>query len=254
MSECLRYQHPEVCEHLAAQYVAGHLSPLVRRRMEKLLRITPPLRQAVAEWSESLAPIHNDVPPMQVPDQTWESLQNRLFVPTTDKTSAIESNGIVSAAVNLWKWLGLGSALASLMLLVFVITQPANTDWKARGADYLAPMQAATSTSAEDVVFVISGYQGEAPGESFLTLQWSKNAAPAPKQELHLWAEDRETHAFTYLGTLPEPGSAWSLPKQGWQALINSSRLLVNTNSGQLDPGQLVFQGPCLQLKEWAQS
>ncbi|WP_020410042.1 hypothetical protein [Hahella ganghwensis] len=253
MSECVRYKNPEVCDHLAAQYVAGHMTPLVQKRMETLLRVTPQLRQAVADWSDSLSPLQADLPSMQPPAQTLENLQKRLFQETSREShrSATESRSF-SPSNMIWKWLGLGSALASLMLLVFVVTQPAGTEWKARGADYLAPMQA--MTNADDVVFVISGYQGTASGKSFLTLQWSKQADPAPEQELHLWAEDSETHAYTYLGALPEPGSSWSLSKPGWKALTQSSRLLVNTNSSQLDPNRLVFQGPCLQLKEWSQT
>ena len=255
-----RYQLPEICDHLAAQYVAGHLTPRVRRRMEQLILITPALKQAVADWSEQLAPMHFQLEESTVPDQIWNGIQNRLF----EKETAQESTSALERLLAFWRRLGVSTALASVALAAVLIWQTGTPEpWKVRGADYLAPMQivtaAATSpnTSAggsENVAFVISGYQGQNPGESFIALQWSEGAIHPDQSALHLWAENREDRSLTYLGPLPEAGKPWSMNKPQWAALINSGRLLVNNDPDQLQLAQALFQGPCLQLKQWKQS
>jgi len=256
----MRYQLPEVCDHLAAQYVAGHLTPRVRRRMAQLILITPALKQAVADRSDQLAPIHFQLEENAVPGQVWNGIQSRLF----ETDTANEGVSTLERLVAFWRRLGLSAALASVALAAVLIWQTSAPEpWKALGADYLAPMQivtAATTTpsnqggESQNVAFVISGYQGQNPGESFIALQWSEGAVHPTQAALHLWAENREDQSLTYLGPLPEAGKPWALNKPQWAALIKSRRLLVNNDPNQLQPAQALFQGPCLQLKHWQQS
>ncbi len=274
MSKYLRYQQPEVCNHLAAQYVAGHLTPRARRRMEQLIAVTPALKEAVADWSDQLAPVHMQLSESQVPDQIWNGIQEHLF--ETDNTDPKPSTA--ERLLGFWRRLGVSSAMASVALAVVLIWQTSMpVKWQVRGADYLAPMQvtvASTPASGngvqtlpadqEDLIqqvesdqsfaFVITGYQGQNPGESFISLQWSKGAPHPERKSLHLWAENREDQSLTYLGPLPEAGKPWFLEKPQWAALTHSGRLLVNGDATQLQPSRYLYEGPCLQLTGWKQS
>ncbi|MFT5114044.1 MAG: hypothetical protein ACI8P9_003377 [Parasphingorhabdus sp.] len=58
MPVILRYQHAAIMRHLAHQYVVGVMTPLVRRRMEKLLLRYPELSRTVAHVADQMAGIH----------------------------------------------------------------------------------------------------------------------------------------------------------------------------------------------------
>lgn len=74
MSRSLRYSNPDVCDQLAAQYVAGDMTARVRRRMEQLMREHPPLKAAVADWSDRMMPLQNRYPEQAPPASLWRQI------------------------------------------------------------------------------------------------------------------------------------------------------------------------------------
>jgi anti-sigma-K factor RskA len=69
------YNHRDL---LAAQYVLGTLSPLVRRRFGSLLRYDADLRRRVAHWETQLAPMDAATPARLPPDRVWRLIESRV--------------------------------------------------------------------------------------------------------------------------------------------------------------------------------
>lgn len=73
----MRYDRPEVQEHLAAQFVLGTLSPRARRRLQGLASTRPALRARIDAWAERLA-VLSATTPSQVPSAAlWAEILSR---------------------------------------------------------------------------------------------------------------------------------------------------------------------------------
>lgn len=256
MSRCLRYRNPEVCEYLASQYIAGHMTARVRRRLQALLMTTPELDRAVARWADCFVEVHEHLPPTTVSatdhDSTWQQIEQQLNVNlnNVDKPS---SNSFWDQLL-LWRiTTGIG-ALASftlawvLWLSVPTVLAPTPT---LSGPSYLANMTL-HGDSADNIQFVISAYKkNDSLPVSRLHVQWSKEHAQQTNSELHLWAEDKDSGQLTYIGIQPSKDEAWNLTKPSWKAIANSRRLLMTANNQRPTDTNTIFSGLCLQLKAW---
>lgn len=107
----MNYQHPELQQKLAGEYVLGTLQGHARRRFEQLLIQDRALQQQVRIWERRLSPWLYAVTPEPAPARVWEGIQERLG----HRTVTPEGKGF-------WRWLGLGStALAAALALVLVL-------------------------------------------------------------------------------------------------------------------------------------
>ncbi|WLD58297.1 hypothetical protein NFC81_00545 [Salinispirillum sp. LH 10-3-1] len=245
MSAVLRYRHPKVCQHLASQYVAGHLSPGVRRRMEMLLPQHPPLADAVAEWSDELWQVQASLPTQEPPKRVWRDIKRTLLAGAPQKHRTF-----IDRVRNGWqdvtalRWWAAGSSIAALVLVSVLLWQPDTPP--VRTASYMAPL-----SQGDTITLVVYGYQGETPGTSALRLQWAETEVPRPEGALHLWAELKGSAELVYLGELVA-GQSWrALSRTEWQALAGSSRLLINDQAVQLDMANVLMEGPCVQLRAY---
>ena len=239
MSTVLRYRDPVVCEHLASQYVAGHLTPRVRRRMEALLMQHPPLADAVALWSQLLSPLHETQPKLTPPRNLWP----RIAAATQPTVTPPTGNRWTTQG---WRWWSVFSTSLAMVLGLMLFWQepPTTTAW---APSYMAPLSA-----GEQVQVVVYGYSGTADKASQLRVQWAVNeASTRPAGQLHLWAEHRDDGSLVYLGELVEGKTEWDLSPERWQALISSGRLLVAPQADRLELANLVMEGPCIQLKPY---
>lgn len=239
MSTVLRYRNPVVCEHLASQYVAGHLSPRVRRRMEALFIQHPPLAEAVALWSQLLAPLHDTQPKIAPPRSLWPRIASAMQPEMTPpKRGGWATHG--------WRWWSAFSTSMALVLGLMLFWQepPTVTAW---APSYMAPLSA-----GEQVQVVVYGYAAEAGQASQLRVQWAVHEASArPAGPLHIWAEHREDGSLVYLGELAAGKTVWDLSPERWQALISSGRLLVVPQADRFELANVLLEGPCIQLKPY---
>ena len=109
------YSRPELAQRLAAEYVLGTLRGPARRRFETLLPAHTTLRQAVAQWQQTLVPLATSVQPVEPPPQVWQGVQARLF-------------GTPEATPSLWQRLALwrslsGVATAAALAMFLVASQ-----------------------------------------------------------------------------------------------------------------------------------
>lgn len=275
MSRSVRYQDPAICEHLASQYVAGVMTPLVRARTEKLINQTPALEKAVASWASRFSTLQDQLPVKVASKELWDKIDQTIAQTDGRPASALEQfSDKKHWWHNLFLWritgiAGMATSFALAMLFVFLpapksidllaeapVESPPTEVGVSGAPSYMAAMSRHTSADkTEDIIrFVINAYAKTESSPSRLFVQWSKRHPRAAQQGMHIWAEDLETGALTYIGTEPETGGALALDKTTWAAVSNSGRLIMTEDANTPTASNTLFSGPCVQLTHWQQS
>lgn len=96
----MRYQQPELQEHLAAEYVLGTLHGRARKRFERLLADDPGLAERVQAWQARLEPLDAEQQPVTPPARVWENIAARVGAGSPRR----------------WRRLGLMATAAALLL------------------------------------------------------------------------------------------------------------------------------------------
>lgn len=108
----MNYDHPELRDLLAGQYVLGQLSGRVRTRFERLLLGRPDYARAVAEWEERLVPLAQTVAPVKPPRRVWRRVSRHIRAET----------GHGGPRRTLSGWFGIsGFALAGVAAAAFLV-------------------------------------------------------------------------------------------------------------------------------------
>jgi len=107
----------ELRDALAAEYVLGTQSRLVRKRMERLIDQDAALAARVEWWHRELAPMNNALDPVPVPPWIWRRIENKL---RPEDTTA-EVRGGWWGNLMVWRW---STGLAAALALVLAITPP----------------------------------------------------------------------------------------------------------------------------------
>lgn len=227
----LRYRNPELCDALAARYVAGSMTALSRRRFERLCTIEPELAEAMHYWNECLLPLQEQLPAHQPPPRHWQSIASRIGIAAPN----------LPFWQRLWPWrlATLTATFSTVVLAVWALMLPAPE----HHPDYLAPM----SMAGGETALVISGYQGETPGTSRLAAQWTESGLQGAPSHLTLWAKSNGG-APVKLGEIQRGKSEWQVSPERWQALIHSERLLASRTPSPPAPDASLYSGPCLRL------
>ncbi|MCV2403189.1 hypothetical protein OFY17_09895 [Marinomonas sp. C2222] len=251
MSEALRYKNPVICEHLASQYVAGVMTPRVRARTEALSLTCPELSRAIAEWAETLSPIHDSLEEITPSPKVWEKIERSVFEKTEQK---VEKSSVWSS-LRFWQFTGIGASALSLTFAALLFFYPASSMKEpivSATPSYLAVMSPASADDSNSAIsFVVNVYQKTETSPSRLFLQWSENSPRGLKQGIHLWAKHRETGLLTYIGSEPNKATPWNLNKSTWTAVSNSSELVFTKNADSPSEENTLFTGPCIQLGSW---
>ncbi|WP_394168853.1 hypothetical protein [Saccharospirillum alexandrii] len=251
MSRSLRYSNPDVCDQLAAQYVAGDMTARVRRRMEQLMQEHPPLKAAVADWSDRMMPLQNRYPEQAPPASLWRQIEHSLPADRKPKaqTAPTRKTGVLTRLLDLLNpgvlWPAVtGGALVALVMITLnlgLVRSPESI-----GPAYMAPL-----SWEGDVALVVSGYRRNGDQPAWLSAQWSARLDDRPEGATHLWAETGENREWVYLGAVTPENRRWDLDAEGWQAVMEAHRLVVNDNPGTIQPQLALMEGPCIQLGNW---
>jgi anti-sigma-K factor RskA len=73
----MNYEHPQLLEKLAGDYVLGTMSARVRRRFSHILRDSFAAQRAVADWQGRLEPLSASIAPVMPPDRVWRAIDRR---------------------------------------------------------------------------------------------------------------------------------------------------------------------------------
>ncbi|BBB29634.1 hypothetical protein [Neptunomonas japonica] len=242
MSGCMRYRRKDIQEYLAQQYVLGHLSSRVKRRVEVLIKHDQAFEKVVYKWQAHLATLMHSVADEKPPKRVWKALERQ-----SGRTSA-PFNGLAS----LWRYAGVMSFVmlcAVSLLLLQQLQKPVVSHQNMPG--YLAVMS--TPEKPQTTAFVLTAYQGEKPGQSVLKLQWEQTQSEQARarfnpDELRLWSIERDTGNRSEIGRLSSLTADNVLTKEAWLKIKNSAELQISLG------GEIVYQGPCLQLTKWQES
>ncbi|VVE87077.1 anti-sigma factor [Pandoraea bronchicola] len=101
-----------------AEYALGVLSADERRELEREAGENPLIQTRLHQWQTRIALLAEDVAPVEPPPRVWQRIQRDLGVPfgvrpvlQTTAPSTWWDN------LRLWRWLGLGASVATLVLL-----------------------------------------------------------------------------------------------------------------------------------------
>ncbi|WP_431046919.1 hypothetical protein [Roseateles sp. L2-2] len=76
----MNYDRPELVDHLSCEYVLGTLQGPARRRFIALMRDSPPIAEAVAQWERRFEAMERCLLPIPPPVSTWRAIERRLFL------------------------------------------------------------------------------------------------------------------------------------------------------------------------------
>lgn len=238
MPVSLRYQHPDVIQHLAQQYCLGLMSYRTRLRMEQLITQSPTIAEAVMQWQKHLSKIVDTLDEQPAPPKIWHNLEKQLNLeqPTTKEPF------FANLKTLLWP---LFSGACALLLCLSIVWQWHHAATIEDSPSYLAVMHLAPAGKQQ---LVLSAYQGLKPGQSQLKLQWLQTPDKIPAANLTLWSIDRESGARTKLGQLAQLLGSAPLSKKHWLLIKNSAVLQLTQGN------KIVYSGTCLQLKPWREN
>lgn len=100
-----------------AEYALGVLDADARRELEQSAARDPALQATLERWQRRLAPLADDVTPVDPPARIWTRIQHDLgFVPQPRPRRAAPAGGWWNS-LRLWRWVGIGASAAALGLL-----------------------------------------------------------------------------------------------------------------------------------------
>lgn len=170
-------------DETVAEYVLGTLPHGERVAFEARLREDAPLRRAVADWSNRLAPLADDIEPVEPPAAVLANIESALFGPTAGPAPFWQRLGV-------WRGLAIAS-LAGMVIFAGLYAQTLRPD------DPATPL-IATVSGDESAVRLAALYEPETR-----TLRLNRRAgAPEPDRAFELWLIAGDA-APVSLGVLP---------------------------------------------------
>src|SRR5262245_20803613 len=128
------YGRPDRADRLACEHALGTLRGAARRRFEALLPAHPVLRDALARWHSTLAPLATSVAAVTPPARVWQRIESRLFTYASVQATwlrrllvwrALSGIGVAAAAVMLALWLAQPTAQPPVVVVLGVNPQVA---------------------------------------------------------------------------------------------------------------------------------
>lgn len=244
----MRYSHPDLIDHLAAEYVLGTLHGGARRRFVRLLDERADVRLAVAQWEQRLSPLAYTAVAVPPPASAWREIEQRT-----------RPAGALPAAIHWWKpahW-GLSGFVAGVcMCTAALLTAPTLLFT----ADQIALRTG--EKLPQSYVGVLTDAQGNGRllvsslryGRTVIMKVIGTGELGSVQEPLQLWAlppaDVNEGKPFL-VGTVPVKGSVQAvLPDTSEKLLAKITKLSVNkVNTAQpATPGDLVLSGNCAKL------
>ncbi|ABB05637.1 anti-sigma factor [Burkholderia lata] len=100
-----------------AEYALGLLDADARRALEHAVDADPALKSTLERWQRRLAPLAEDIAPVEPPGHVWTRIQRDVgFLLRSSARGAAPTGGWWNS-VNLWRWVGISASAAALGLL-----------------------------------------------------------------------------------------------------------------------------------------
>lgn len=106
----MNFQHSELRERLAGEYVLGTLQGQARKRFETWLQQDPQLRDYVADWQSRMMWYVNNLTPIVPPKSVWSGISRRLSFQRTPLWGEY-----------FWRNVGLMASFATVVLTLYIV-------------------------------------------------------------------------------------------------------------------------------------
>lgn len=132
-----------------AEYALGVLDADARRELEQSAARDPALQATLDRWQRRLAPLADDVTPVDPPARIWTRIQHDLgFIPPPRARGAAPAGGWWNS-LPLWRWIGIGASAAALGLLTVNVIRVGEAPQRPAAVD--SSYMAATLAQADGV-------------------------------------------------------------------------------------------------------
>lgn len=149
--------NPEDRDALAAEMALGLLGPADAAEARSAVTSDPAFRQQVARWRGRLAPLYEEIDPIDPPASLWERIQSAITGPIPANDVAANDNlAVLQSRVNRWRAFATGfGAIAAALAIVLVTRPPATLEQPAPGPTP-APMVASLADDQKALKLVAS--------------------------------------------------------------------------------------------------
>lgn len=163
---------PDDPDRLAAEFALGVLEGDELAEARRLDGSDPAFRAEVARWSGRLAPMLDDVAPVQPPDSAWSGIETRIAPSATVHS--------LTRRLRLWKGMTAGvSALAAALALFLLVPRPQQQP--------LPPAPAPMVAMLGDAQAPAKMFAAWDPRTSQLTIMSGAAQATPPSRSHELW-------------------------------------------------------------------
>lgn len=238
----MNYDRPELLDRLAAEYVLGTMSGLVRRRFERIARALPAAQRALTDWERRLTPLAQSVPPVAPSARLWDEIDRR-----TGGRTAESSPGWLA-----WLKPLLGVAFGAVLTAGIVKLYPGSfvsVDQiiQERGTLPASYVGLLTDKEGHPVVLASSTRHGK-----LMSIKILRKVDVPPGKTLQLWAVPKEGAAFP-LGVVPAEGKgSFTMADTSEKLLAAVPRLGVSVEDAPAKPGStpgpFLLTGNCVKL------
>ncbi len=263
----MRYDHPDLRDRLAAEYVLGTLHGRARERFRSLLRYDPALRALVADWEARLAPLAESIPAREPPPAAWTGIAARLGHAGRQPATAVAGAG---GLAGWWRSLAIVASLSTLALAAMLAgtgLRTAEAPGPTAGASGTTQAAASAAGAADGMMAILT--DGDA--RPSMLVSWPMQAGSDGMVELRVRIiMDHPTM---------DPGTAWELwllPRGAGgtprsiglvgieaeqrlrvdasmlKALLDASGMALSNEPAGGSPtgapsGPVIFRGPCIR-------
>lgn len=239
----MKYDHPELLDRLAAEYVLGTMSGRVRRRFQAIQRASPAAQRLVQDWERHLSPLAQSVPPQTPPPAAWEAIERRTGGGAAEKRA---SGWLMWLKPALGVAFGVVATLGLVRLYPDAVV-PVDEIVQARSKLPESYVGLLTDASNNPVVLASSTRHGKTMSVKILR----KVEVPAGKV-LQLWALPKAGAAFP-LGVVPGEGKgSFEMADTSEKLLSAVPRLALSVEDAPARagavPAPFVLTGNCVKL------
>jgi len=246
----MNYQHAELIDRLAASYVLGTLRGRARRRFEKLLSGSIPMRRAVQGWEQRLFWMSVRLAPVKPPERVWMQIANRIGA-----TKAVVAAPVQTS--HLWQAIAATVAGIALTLGVLLMTREPEVQVRVQTQVEVQPVQSAHTAIVADAtapIWVLNAYPGVGSSAAELRVQAVREVPLAADRAFELWMLSDSGAPPVSLGLLPRNGSAvLPLTAEKLRVLIATSKIAVSIEPAGGSPtgaptGPVPYVAPLLHI------
>lgn len=234
----MNYRDPQLRDRLAAEYVLGTLSGLVRRRFAQLMKYDGELRRTVSAWEVRLTPLAAAVPAVLPPARVWRAIAARI--------GARHAPAGWWASLGAWRSAAAISTAFALVLASLLVARPP--------AEEVVSTIAVLADGKSPPAMVVSWTAQDAPSRRHLKVKMLAAPTLPPGKSFELWMLPGGTAAPVSLGLIrADVTQTIAVTERASQMLPTIAALAVSVEPAGGSPtglptGPVILSGPAVKV------